>query len=195
MLTRSLFSRCLLLAALCVVGFAVGTGLMMCSAPPATDWSALQASTSLTTPSPELRPEQVVELQVAALRAFRTRDAALLQCMAFASPSNRSVTGRPAQFAAMVRGPKYRALIECEKSLIGSPSIMGDQSMVLVTVIDAQHRASVFRFFLTKQTNPRYLDCWMTDSVTPDAEAPATEDADPNLVRRTAHGESGRNKA
>lgn len=184
--------RCLLLAALCVVGFAIGTRLMMLTAPPATDWQALQAATPLKAPDPELHPEQVVALQVAALRAFRTRDAALLQCMAFASPSNRSVTGSPARFAAMVRGPKYRALIECEKSLIGSPSIMGDQAMVLVTVIDASHRASVFRFFLTKQSNPRFRDCWMTDSVTPDVEAPATDDSDANEVRHSFPSESGR---
>ncbi|MDZ4783927.1 MAG: DUF4864 domain-containing protein [Planctomycetia bacterium] len=184
--------RCLLLAALCAVGFAIGTRLMMLSAPPATDWQALRAATPLTAPHPELQPEQVVALQVAALRAFRTRDAALLQCMAFASPSNRSVTGSPAQFAAMVRGPKYRALIDCEKSLIGSPTIMGDQAMVLVTVIDGSHRASVFRFFLTKQANPQYQDCWMTDSVTPDAEAPATDDSGSDVVSRTFPSESGR---
>jgi hypothetical protein len=165
---------------------------MMLTAPPATDWQALQAATQLAAPNPELQPEQVVELQVAALRAFRNRDAALLQCMAFASPSNRSVTGSPAQFAAMVRGPKYRALIECEESLVGSPSIMGDQAMVLVTVIDASHRASVFRFFLTKQSSPRFRDCWMTDSVTPDAEAPVTDDSDANVVRHIFPGESGR---
>ncbi len=171
--------RCVLLAILCIAGFAAGAGVMLLTAPPVTNWEELVSATPIVAPRPELTPEQVVELQVASLRAFRDNESALLQCMAMASPSNRAVTGAPAQFAEMVRGPKYRAFILSEKSLIGTSSIRGNQAMVLVTVIDAERRASVFRFFLSKQTHPRYLDCWMTDSVTPDTGADVPEDVAP----------------
>lgn len=181
---RSLLWRCLALAGLCVAGFAVGTGAMLWSTPPTPDWAALESATPLVMPRPELTPEQVVVLQVTALREFRTKDAALLQCMAFASPSNRAVTGAPPQFAEIVRRPKYRALIDAERALVGSATIKADQAMVMVTVVDAAHRASVFRFFLSKQTHPQFRDCWMTDSVTPDpgGDQPADVAADADVT-------------
>lgn len=168
-----------MVAALCAAGFATGAGVMMLTAPPVTNWEELENTLQIKPPSPDLTPEQVVALQVASLRAFRTNEAALLQCMALASPANRARTGAPAQFAEMVRGPKYRAFILSEKSLIGSSTVRGRHAMVLVTIIDADRRASVFRFFLSKQQHPRYLDCWMTDSVTPDTGADAPVDPPP----------------
>lgn len=183
MIRRPLLMRCLALAALCAAGYFAGAGMMLTTAPPQPDWSALQAAATLVQPSPCLTPQAVVELQVQALREFRTRDAALLQCLAFASPSNRAITGTPPQFAAMVRRPTYRALIEAEQAIIGSATVKGDQAMVMVTVMDGARRASVFRFLLSKQTRPRFRDCWMTDAVTPDRNSPPAEnDADANVT-------------
>ena len=177
---RSLVVRCLTLVVLCVVGYAVGAYAMLWTEPPAPDWAALESTTPLVLPSPELTPEQVVQLQVGALQEFRTKDAALLQCMAFASPSNRAVTGAPPQFAEIVRRPKYRALIDAQRVLVGAATIKDDQAMVMVTAVDAAHRASVFRFFLSKQTRPQFRDCWMTDSVTPDQQAESTAETEAN---------------
>jgi hypothetical protein len=35
-------------------------------------------------------------------------------------------------------------------------------------VLDQSRMAHVYRFFLSKQTEPPFLDCWMTDSVFPE---------------------------
>jgi hypothetical protein len=50
-------------------------------------------------------------------------------------------------------------------SLVGQAVIRGGQATVLVTVLDQKRTPHVFRFFLSKQTDPLYLDCWMTDAV------------------------------
>jgi hypothetical protein len=105
---------------------------------------------------------------VSALRDFRRNEVSLVQCYCLASPANRVMTGPLNRFAAMVRQPQYEALVLAEHSLVGPPVMRGDQAAVLVTVVDANRRASVFRFVLSKQQKEPFDGCWMTDAVTPD---------------------------
>ena len=118
-------------------------------------------------PDPRLTPADVVRLQVDALRAFRNDESAISQCYVLASPANRAVTGPLDRFIAMVQNTQYRPLIVRSSALFGQPVIRGGQATVLVTVLDQSRTAHVFRFFLSKQTDPLYLDCWMTDAVIP----------------------------
>jgi hypothetical protein len=118
-------------------------------------------------PDPRLSPADVVRLQVDALGAFRDDESAIRQCYVLASPSNRAVTGPLDRFTAMVQNATYGALVRQTSALVGQPVIRGGQATVLVTVLDQDRIAHVFRFFLTKQTDPKYLDCWMTDAVIP----------------------------
>jgi hypothetical protein len=118
-------------------------------------------------PDPRLSPADVVRLQVNALRAFRNDESAISQCYVLASPANRAVTGPLGRFIAMVQNPQYRPLVAQSSALFGQPVIRGGQATVLVTVLDHSRTAHVFRFFLSKQTDPLYLDCWMTDAVIP----------------------------
>lgn len=121
----------------------------------------------IRSPDPSLSPADVVRLQMAALRAFRDDKAAIHQCFVLASPANRAVTGPLDRFIAMVQNATYRALVMQTGALVGRPVIRGEQATVLVTVVDENQAARAYRFFLSKQTDPRYLDCWMTDAVIP----------------------------
>jgi hypothetical protein len=121
-------------------------------------------------PDPRLSPADVVRLQVEALRAFRDDQSAIHQCYVLASPANRAVTGPLERFTAMVQNPTYRALVEHTTALVGRPVIRGRQATVLVTLLDRQRDAHIFRFFLSKQTDAALLDCWMTDAVIPAQE-------------------------
>jgi hypothetical protein len=118
-------------------------------------------------PAPHLAPDDVVRLQVGALRAFRDDKAAIHQCYVLASPANRAATGPLNRFIAMVQNPAYGALVLQTSALVGQPVIRGEQATVLVTVLDQSRTPRVFRFFLSKQTEPLHRDCWMTDAVIP----------------------------
>jgi hypothetical protein len=123
------------------------------------------ARVELKLPSPDLSPDEVVRLQVNALRAFQQDQSALNQCYVFASPANRAVTGPLDRFAAMVQNEIYSPLVRQTNALVGRPVIREGQATVLVTVLDASRTARCFRFFLSKQNDPQYRDCWMTDAV------------------------------
>jgi hypothetical protein len=132
-----------------------------------TEYVSSQTRTEIQLPVPQLTPEAVVRLQVGALRAFRDDESAINQCYVLASPANRAFTGPLDRFIAMVRNPVYGALVLQNTALVGRPVIRGGQATVLVTVLDQSRTPHVFRFFLSKQTDPIYLDCWMTDAVIP----------------------------
>jgi hypothetical protein len=183
----SLPVRLLLLAVLCLIGVAIGAGGMLLFAPPAPfEENQLVAETStsaktgpLVAANPRLTPAEVVRLQVDALQAYRDDDAALGQCFALASPANRAVTGPIEKFARMVGGPGYRALILGEQTLVGRAVIRGHQATVLVTVVEPGDKTSIYRFFLTRQSEAPYDDCWMTDAVMADGIPDATEPEKP----------------
>jgi hypothetical protein len=127
--------------------------------------SAARAEIQL--PDQRLSPAEVVRLQVDALRAFRSDESAISQCYALASPANRAVTGPLDRFSAMVHNPTYRSLVFQNDALVGQELVRGGQATVLVTVLDEHRTPHSFRFFLSKQTEQPYVDCWMTDAVLP----------------------------
>ena len=127
--------------------------------------SAARAEIQL--PDPRLSPTDVVRLQVDALRAFRSDQSAIGQCYALASPGNRAVTGPLHAFSAMVQNPTYRSLVFQTTALVGQEVVRGRLATVLVTVLDEGHTPHSFRFFLSKQPDQPYVDCWMTDAVLP----------------------------
>lgn len=180
----SLKTRCLILGALSVAGLAVGVlGAHWLTEPAPFELQAPATSTApLIQPDAKLTVDEVVRLQLASLRAYRTDDTALLQCFALASPANRAVTGPLERFAQMVGNPDYRALVLAAQSTVGAPLYHGRKATILVTVIDAERRMWVYRFYLSKQREAPYEDCWMTDAVTregaltPPVEEPAADD-------------------
>jgi hypothetical protein len=175
-------ARVLLCTMLCGIGLYVGATFARLG--DAED--AMQSSASPKTrpeiqlPSPNLSPNDVVRLQVDALRAFQRDRSAIKQCYAFASPANRAVTGPLDRFTAMVQNPIYSPLVSQTSALVGRPVIRDGQATVFVTVLDDSRTTRGYRFFLSKQTDPEFLECWMTDAVIPLPEQapPEQEPAD-----------------
>ena len=84
--------------------------------------------TEIQLPAPHLTPDEVVRLQVNALRAFRDDESAIHQCYVLASPANRAFTGPLDRFTAMVQNPTYGALVSQTNALVGQPVIRGEPS-------------------------------------------------------------------
>jgi hypothetical protein len=159
--------RVLVCLALGGIGTYVGVGCarFMESATNMAVPSAAQGEIQL--PDPRLSPADVVRLQVNALQAFRKNQSAINQCYVLASPANRAVTGPLERFSAMIQNATYGALVTQTIALLGQEVVRGGQATVLVTVLDESHTPHSFRFFLSKQTDQPFVDCWMTDAVLP----------------------------
>ncbi|MEM8945275.1 MAG: hypothetical protein AAGD11_08840 [Planctomycetota bacterium] len=119
---------------------------------------------SIRQPDPSLSPKQVVEIQMRALVDFRSEQKAIRQVFAFASPSNRSVTGPLSRFERMISRPPFAAMVDCNHWMSGGVVRQDDLATVLVTTTDDSNRVSLYRFYLRLQAD-EYADCWMTDRV------------------------------
>lgn len=87
------------------------------------------------------------------------------RCYRFASPANRTHTGPLNRFSAMVQSPQYQAVLNAQHYLVGRATQKQNEAHLLVTTVDPAGGLTLFRFFLSKQTQAPYAGCWMTDAV------------------------------
>jgi hypothetical protein len=121
---------------------------------------------SADSPSPKLSPEDVIKFQVGALSEKGDLSQRIKRCYRFASPANRQNTGPIEKFEKMIRSPEYAALLDARRFLVGRAHVESPELVhLLVTLVDGDGNLTCYRCFLTKQSEPPYRDCWMTDAV------------------------------
>jgi hypothetical protein len=118
-------------------------------------------------PSPSLTPQEVVQVQIDALRRndVPNPDAGIERSFRFASPSNRQVTGPLAHFIAIVRSPPYSPLLNSISATVSEFQVEGDEAKVLVQIVSASGQEVYYLFLLSKQQDGECKGCWMTDAV------------------------------
>ena len=131
-----------------------------------------------TGPVPSLSPQQVVQIQLEALRTNGADDAGIARVFSFASPGNRRQTGPLEQFALMLRQGPYRVMFDYVNDEYAPIEVRGRVARQVVTLFDADHVGHIFMFQLSRQSAVPYTDCRMTDAVTPVRPAPAAPPPD-----------------
>jgi hypothetical protein len=118
-------------------------------------------------PSPSLTPQEVVQVQIDALRRNDSPnpDAGIARSFRFASPSNRLVTGPLAHFIAIVRSPAYSPLLNSISATVTDSQVEGDQAKVLAQVVSGSGHEVYYLFLLSKQQAGECQGCWMTEAV------------------------------
>lgn len=118
-------------------------------------------------PNPALSPEQVVRVQLDALRDNNrpARDSGIALAFRFASPGNRAFTGPLPRFAALVRSPAYEVLLGHRSARIGPVQQRGARARVRVTVQGPDGSLADFQWELSRQRGGPCDGCWMTDGV------------------------------
>ena len=117
-------------------------------------------------PSPEMTPEEVVRVQVEALRQNdEPYDGAGIEAAwRFASPANRRATGPLPRFAEMIE-LGYADMLGFERAEYGPMRVEGGQAAQWVTLVQADGSRSAYVFGLSRQEGGPYDGCWMTDAV------------------------------
>ncbi|MFK7736513.1 MAG: hypothetical protein AB8B50_10810 [Pirellulaceae bacterium] len=116
-------------------------------------------------PSPDLRPIDVVRIQVASIHEAVNNKDAMQTCFAFASPSNKEATGPVENFTRLIFEPPYAELAYADRVQFGNEYVLGDSAEVLVTTYRAPGVCAGYRFTMSKQTQRPFAECWMTDMV------------------------------
>jgi len=115
-------------------------------------------------PGPSLGPNEVVRIQLQALRESRGEQSGIGVAFRFASPSNRQQTGPLERFASMIRQGEYRLMLSYREAEYAPVEIHGERARQRVTLYSATQTIT-YIFLLSRQTDIPYENCWMTDAV------------------------------
>ena len=115
-------------------------------------------------PAPSLSPGDVVKIQLEALRHNDSGNRGIEVAFRFASPTNRVNTGPLSRFIGMIRTGHYALMLAFREVSYGPVETRGLQARQRVTLADAT-RSIHYWFYLSRQSEAPYVDCWMTDAV------------------------------
>jgi hypothetical protein len=133
--------------------------------------SAPAQSATPSNPSPELSPGDVVRIQLEALQHndLPEPDAGIALAFRFSSPGNREQTGPLPRFSEMIRSA-YAEMLNHREVRLPAPLIQGDEAIQPVEVVAKNGATFRYLFILSRQSEPPYAGCWMTDSVLTDPD-------------------------
>ena len=128
--------------------------------------TAAQA-TELRLPKPNISPEEVVRIQLAALMENDTpnQDFGIRQTWAFAHPDNRQVTGPIDRFIEMLKKPAYAPLINHRRHTVTEQNVATTWVQFKVMMEDEGGRVLAFAWVVKKVEGGIFDDCWMTSAV------------------------------
>jgi hypothetical protein len=137
----------------------------------------VKAQGSAPTPAPTYTPDQVVKIQLDALRNNDQPqpNAGIATTFAFASPRNQAITGPLQRFVGMLHAPGYAFLLNHRSVKFGKLEVTEDVALQPVVLTAADGREIGYLFELSKSESAACSACWMTDSVVP---FPVPENAD-----------------
>ena len=118
-------------------------------------------------PEPELKPNDVVRLQLLAMQQNDDSDFGIEVTFRFASPANKKQTGPLKRFIGLVRNPSYRPLLNHINATFLKLTVEEVFAVQDVIITTYNGERIGYRFRLSIQKGPSYPGCWMTDSVTP----------------------------
>ena len=118
-------------------------------------------------PEPELKPNDVVRLQLLAMQQNDDSDFGIEVTFRFASPSNKIQTGPLKRFIRLVRNPSYLPLLKHTNATFLELTVEEDFAVQDVIITTSKGERIGYRFRLSIQKGTLYPGCWMTDSVVP----------------------------
>ena len=118
-------------------------------------------------PEPELKPNDVVRLQLLAMQQNDDSDFGIEVTFRFASPANKKQSGPLKRFIRLVRNPSYRPLLNHTNATFLELTVEEDFAVQEVVITTSNGERIGYRFRLSIQKGPLYPGCWMTDSVIP----------------------------
>ena len=118
-------------------------------------------------PEPELKPNDVVRLQLLAMQQNDDSNFGIEVTFRFASPANKKQTGPLKRFIRLVRNPSYLPLLNHTNATFLELTVEEDFAVQDVIITTSKGERIGYRFRLSIQKGTLYPGCWMTDSVVP----------------------------
>jgi hypothetical protein len=116
-------------------------------------------------PSAELTAQDVVRIQLEALKYNDDQNRGIEIVYRFASPGNKRYTGPLPRFITMISAAAYRPLLNHTAVEYGEIEVAGDQAAQRVSIAAEGGMLVVYVFLLSRQKGIECNGCWMTDAV------------------------------
>jgi hypothetical protein len=139
--------------------------LASCQSPQARETNQALRRLNRRQPSAQLAPQEVVRIQMEALKYNDARNRGIEIAFRFASPSNKVNTGPLPRFIAMINGDAYRPMLEYNAIEYDEIQVLGDQAAQRLAVTTDDGLIIVYVFVLSRQEGEDCSGCWMTDAV------------------------------
>ena len=138
--------------------------LVFCAAPALAQGSDADPISEALVPKPALSPGEVIRIQLEALRHNDEQDRGIAVAFLFASPINRANTGPASPLHRNDQGRPLCTHARLPRGDLWPMETISDRARQRVTLTGV--RASItYWFYLSRQSEPPYVDCWMTDAV------------------------------
>ena len=119
-------------------------------------------------PSTEIKPEQVIKIQLSALMKNDNpyKDRGIIQTWEFAHPNNRKMTGPLERFKNMIKTDSFSMLLDHSNHEISEVYMSNKVATFEVTVMDREKKYYKFKWQVEKYNGEGALkDCWLTSAV------------------------------
>ena len=115
-------------------------------------------------PDPTLPPSEIIRIQLEALRHNDEQDRGIAIAYRFASPANRANTGPLSRFIAMIKRGPYAHMLNFHDATYGPVETVSNRARQRV-ILTGPRESMTYWFYLSRQSEAPYLNCWMTDAV------------------------------
>ena len=122
----------------------------------------------ITKPSKEIKPDQVVKIQLKGLMNNNSpyTDLGIEQTWEFAHPKNKKFTGPLEKFKKMIKGDSFNMLVDHKEHEIKQVYLNENVATFLVTILDSDKNYYKFKWQVEKYNDEGPLkDCWLTTAV------------------------------
>ncbi len=119
-------------------------------------------------PSTEIKPEQVIKIQLSALMKNDNpyKDRGIIQTWEFAHPNNQKMTGPLERFKNMIKTESYSMLLNHSNHEILKVYMSNKVATFEVTVLSKEKKYYKFKWQVEKYKGEGVLkDCWLTTAV------------------------------
>jgi len=119
----------------------------------------------LIEPNKNLKPYDVVKIQLEALKNNNKNDEGIKQTWLFAHPDNKKITGPYERFRIMIYGQQYKYLINHDSHKINLLSNSPNTFIYRIEILTEEKKLFFYEWHVQKGTDNNCVSCWFTTAV------------------------------
>ena len=119
----------------------------------------------LIEPNKDLKPYDVVKIQLEALKNNSKNDEGIKQTWLFAHPDNKKITGPYERFRIMIYGQQYKFLLNHSSHKINLITNSPNKFIYRIEILSDKKQLLFYEWHVQKGSEEKCKNCWFTSAV------------------------------